>query len=95
MHLVVLAANLIAFAMLLMVQPRHQQEWLRRKLPAGTSRRLRCGGFAALVIAFLVACASWGWVDGVLCWFGWLTVAAIASIAANTNRERILRKVRR
>ena len=48
-HIVIAGLALAGFALLLLAMPRHQQDWLRRKLPARTSGRLRLGGFALLL----------------------------------------------
>jgi hypothetical protein len=91
MHIPALLLNLAGLALLLVAMSKHQHDWLRRKLPAAASRNLRAGGFMLLGLAFLVAVAGLGWLEGTLAWFGWLTVAGIATVAANTNRERIQR----
>ncbi|MFT3964631.1 MAG: DUF3325 family protein [Sphingobium sp.] len=93
-HAVIFLLSLAGFALLLLAMPRHQQDWLRRKLPTVLGRALRLSGFAALALAFAVAGAGLGWGYGAVAWFGWLTMAAALAVAANTNRERILRKVR-
>ena len=74
--------------------PRHQQDWLRRKLSPASGRALRLSGFAALALAFVVAGAGLGWGYGTVAWFGWLSGAAALTVIANTNRERLMRKVR-
>lgn len=93
-HVLTFTLGLAGFALLLLAMGRHQQDWLRRKLPAPTSRKLRGGGFALLAMAFVVCGSGLGWAYGTLAWCGWLTLASLALVTANTNRERILRKVR-
>lgn len=93
-HSITFLLLLGGFVLLLLAMPRHQQDWLRRKLPHASGRALRCCGFAALALAFLVAGVGLGWGYGAVAWFGWLTVAAALTVTANTNRERIMRKVR-
>lgn len=90
-HVLTLVPSLAGFVLLLMAMARHQQDWLRRKLPPTTSRKLRGGGFALLALAFAAAVGGFGWAYGTLAWCGWMTVTALATVAANTNRERILR----
>lgn len=79
------------FALLLAAMTRHQRDWLGRKLPDGTSRNLRLGGFALLALGFMIAGGMHGWAYGAVVWFGWLTVGAALAIAANINRERLQR----
>lgn len=86
--------SLAGFALLLLAMARHQQDWLRRKLPASQSRALRLSGFAALALAFAIAGAGLGWGYGTVAWFGWMTVAAGLIVAANLNRDRILHRLR-
>jgi len=86
--------SLAGFALLVLAMPRHQQDWLRRKLPPIMVSALRLFGFLLLALASAVAGAGLGWGYGAVAWFGWLTMAAALAVAANTNRERILRKVR-
>lgn len=90
-HLAILTPNLIGFALLLMAMMRHQQDWLRRKLPERTSMTLRRGGFAALALGFMVAGLGLGWAYGAVVWFGWLSASAVLTLTAHTNRDRILR----
>ncbi|HUD28894.1 MAG TPA: DUF3325 family protein [Novosphingobium sp.] len=90
-HVAIAAPALLGFALLLLAMARHQQDWLRRKLGQRTSRLLRRGGFAALALAFAVAGRGLGWAYGAVAWFGWLSAAAVLVLAAQTNRERILR----
>jgi len=85
--------SLTGFVALLLAMPRHQGDWLGRKLSATAGRALRLSGFAAL--AFAVAGIGFGWGVGAVAWFGWLTIAAALVVTAHTNRERIMRKVRR
>jgi len=94
-HLLTLILCLAGFVLLLLAMARHQQDWLRRKLPAAISRRLRGGGFLLLALAFIACGSGLGWAYGTVAWCGWMTVAAIAVVTANTNRERILRKAGR
>lgn len=90
-HVLTLALCVAGFGLLLMAMGRHQQDWLRRKLPAATTRKMRRGGFALLAMAFFACGSGFGWAYGTLAWCGWLTVSALAAVTANTNRERILR----
>ncbi|WP_066521859.1 DUF3325 domain-containing protein [Sphingobium cloacae] len=93
-HVAIFLLSLAGFALLLLAMTRHQQDWLRRKLPPARGRALRLSGFTALVLAFAVAGVGLGWGYGAVEWFGWLTVAAALVVTINTNRERIVRKVR-
>ncbi|AXB79070.1 DUF3325 domain-containing protein [Novosphingobium sp. P6W] len=92
-HLAIALPALLGFALLLMAMARHQQDWLRRKLAPRTSRLLRWSGFAALALAFLIAGLALGWAYGAVVWFGWLSVAAMLVLTAQTNRERILKRI--
>lgn len=94
-HLAILILLQIGFAMLLSAMARHQQEWLRRKLSPAQSRQLRAGGAALLTLAFIGAGLSFGWGYGTVLWCGWLSVAAMTTVALNTNREKILARIRR
>lgn len=87
--------SLTGFGFLLLATPRHQQDWLHRKLDQAISRALRLCGFVALALAFVAAGTGLGWAYGAVVWFGWLTMAAALVVTANTNREWIVGKVRR
>jgi len=87
--------SLAGFASLLLAMPRHQTDWVGRKLSVRFGYTLRLSGFAALVLAFAIACVGFGWAYGAVVWFGWLTVAAALIVTAHTNRERIMRRTRR
>ena len=93
-HIVIAGLALAGFALLLLAMPRHQQDWLRRKLPARTSGRLRLGGLALHAAAFLAAGTGLGWAYGTVAWFGWLSFGAAVTLAAQTNREAILARLR-
>ena len=93
-HAATFLLSLAGFALLLLAMARHQQDWLCRKLPASRSRGLRLSGFLMLALAFVIAGASFGWGYGAVVWFAWMTVAASLIVAANLNRDRILRWVR-
>ncbi len=93
-HIVTFLVALAGFVLLLLAMGRHQQDWLRRKLSQTQSRALRLTGFAALTLAFVIAGTGFGWGYGAVAWSGWLTMAAALTVAANTNRERIVRKMR-
>lgn len=93
-HLAILLPSLSGFILLLLAMARHQQEWLHRKLSPAWGCALRLSGLAALTFAFIVAGMGLGWACGVVTCFGWLTMAAALVVAANVNRDRILRAVR-
>jgi hypothetical protein len=92
-HAAIFLLSLAGFALLLLAVPRHQQDWLRRKLATMLGHALRLSGFATLALAFAAAGAGLGWGYGAVAWFGWLTVAAALVVTANTNRENIMRRV--
>lgn len=94
-HAATFILALAGFASLLLAMPRHQQDWLRRKLAPLVSQRLRLVGFALLALAFLAACLGFGWAYGAVLWFGWLTAAAALVVVVNLNRERIVAQMRR
>lgn len=94
-HLLTALLSLSGFALLLCAMARHQQDWLKRKLPARISRLLRTTGFILLTIAFAIAGLGMGWAYGAVAWFGWLSVGAAITLATQTNRERILALLRR
>lgn len=87
---VILLLSLLGFVLLFIAIPRHQQDWLRRKLTGPASALLRLAGFLSLAMAYLVSGKNFGWGYGLVLWLGWLTVAASVVVAAHTNRERIL-----
>ncbi len=93
-HAAIFLLALAGFALLLLAMGRHQQDWLRRKLSAGGSRALHLSGLLMLALAFVIAGAGLGWGYGAVAWFGWMTAAAALIVAANLNRDRILRRVR-
>ncbi|ATP19369.1 MULTISPECIES: DUF3325 domain-containing protein [Sphingobium] len=93
-HVATALLSLGGFALLFLAMARHQQDWLRRKLPDPQSRRLRRAGFALLSIAFLIAGLGLGWGYGSIAWFGWLSAGAVTIVTLNCNRERILARVR-
>jgi hypothetical protein len=90
-HVAIGVPALLGFALLLLAMARHQQDWLRRKLAPRTSRLLRQSGFGAFGLAFVAAGCGFGWAYGAVAWCGWLSTAAVVVLAAQTNRERILR----
>ncbi|AUW57580.1 DUF3325 domain-containing protein [Sphingobium sp. SCG-1] len=92
-HAATFFLSLGGFVGLLLAMRRHQQDWLSRKLPLALSRTLRLMGFLAMALAFALAGLGFGWGDGAVAWFGWLTIAAALVIVANTNRDRIMRKL--
>jgi hypothetical protein len=92
--LVTFALSLAGFALLLLAFPRHQQDWLRRKLPPRQSLVLRLAGSVLLAAAFVVSGSGSGWGYGAVLWFGWLTPAAAFVVSVHTNREAILARVR-
>ena len=94
-HAAIFVLSLAGFAVLLLAMARHQQDWLGRKLTAKPRRRLRAAGFALIALAFAASGAGFGWGYGTVLWCGWLTVAAVLVVAANTNRERIQRRFAR
>jgi hypothetical protein len=81
----------VGFALLLLSQRRHQHEWLPHLLSAYASVSLRFTGLLLLALAFALAGARLGWAYGAVCWFGWLTVAALAVVLVETNRRRLVR----
>lgn len=90
-HFAVAICALLGFMLLLIAMTRHQQDWLRRKLAPRLSALLRWSGFAMLALAFVAAGLGLGWAYGAVVWLGWLSAAAALVLAAQTNRERILR----
>jgi hypothetical protein len=91
----ILLLQLAGFCALLLASPRHQQDWLRRKRTTHTSSRLRACAFLLVVSAALPAGLGLGWRHGAVVWFGWLIIAAGLVVAINTNRDRILTRMRR
>lgn len=94
-HFAVLIPAQIGFVLLLSAMARHQQEWLSRKLSRSLSKGLRLCGAALLTLALVSAAAGFGWGSGTVLWCGWLSVAAMVTVALNTNREKILACIRR
>lgn len=92
--LIVLLLCLAGFGLLLIALPRHQQDWMRRKLTAAVSRHCRQAGFAFTGLALLLSVADEGWARGTVIWVGWLTAAAMIVVTVQMNRERILRVLR-
>lgn len=93
-HLAIAALAQAGFALLLLAMPRHQQDWLRRKLPPRLATTLRWAGFSALALSFAAAGTGLGWAYGTVAWCGWLSVAAALVLTVQTNRERIQRRQR-
>ncbi len=93
-HAATFLLALAGFALLLFAMPRHHRDWLGRKLAPARGRALRLCSIAALVAAFAVASAGFGWGYGAVLWLGWLTMAAAVVVTVNTDRERIVMKVR-
>lgn len=94
-HIAIFLILLAGFVLLLLAMARHQQDWIRRKLSLRQNHALRLSGFALLIFAFAVAVSGLSWGYGAVAWFGWLTIAAGLVVTANSNRERLMRKVRR
>jgi hypothetical protein len=93
-HAIVFTGALIGFVLLMVAMPRHQQDWLGRRLPPHLGRVLRVAGLVALTLAFLTAGLRLGWGYGAVSWFGWLTVAAAVIVTVDVQRARILRLMR-
>ncbi|WP_404478975.1 DUF3325 domain-containing protein [Novosphingobium sp. BL-52-GroH] len=94
-HILILMLALTGFIALLLGLQKHQQVWLRRKLPKTATRLLRACGFLSLALAYLSAGLAFSWGHGTVVWVGWLTIAAGLVLTVNVNRERIMPKVRR
>lgn len=90
-HITVALPAIAGFVLLLLAMARHQQDWLRRKLPHRTARLLRWSGLAALALAFVLSGLGLGWAYGTVAWVGWLSVSALLVLTGQVNRERILR----
>jgi len=93
--LAVFVIALTGFALLFLAKPRHQQDWLNARLSSAAGRGLRLAGAALIVASFVIDGLVLGWGYGSVCWFGWLTLAAILVVALNSNRARLLRWVGR
>ena len=52
-HVATALLSLGGFTLLFLAMARHQQDWLRRKLPDPESRRLRQAGFALLSLSLI------------------------------------------
>lgn len=94
-HLALFLTSLAGFALLFIAMARHQQDWLRRKLPERQSRCLRAGGFAVLATGFVIAGFGFGWAHGTVVSVGWLSVGAAMVLAINTNRDRMRARLRK
>lgn len=79
------------FSSLLMAMPRHQQDWLARKLLPAASLRFHCMGIAMLTLSLLLSISCLGPAYGIVTWTGWLTITALVVVLLHTNREPILR----
>lgn len=88
-HCAVFVLSLVGFVLLMLATARHQQDWLKRKLPAAVSKALRLGGFGLLAAGFVLAGFGLGWGYGTVCWCGWMTLAAGLVITANSNHARL------
>lgn len=93
-HIATALLSVGGFGLLFLAMARHQQDWLRRKLPDAQSRQMRQTGFALLGIAFLIAGLGLGWGYGAVAWFGWLSAGAVTVVTLNCNREHILARIR-
>lgn len=90
----VLLLVLAGFGFLLMAMPRHQQDWLKRKLSQAHAHSLRLSGLVMLAAAYGVSGRGLGWAYGTVAWFGWLTVAAAIVVTVNTNCGAIMENFR-
>ncbi len=93
-HLAIFVLTQAGFLLLMLAMTRHQQEWLRRKLPAARAVLLRRTGFILLALAFTLAGIGFGWGYGTVAWCGWLSAAAAIAVTLNVNRERILARLK-
>jgi len=94
-HMLLFLISLCGFTLLLFATARHQQEWLKRKLPVRTALQAKVGGLTLLVLALFVAARGVGWAQAPLFWCGWMSLCAGLVVAAQCNRERLLRLLER
>lgn len=87
--------SVVGFAALLLAQPRHQRDWLGRKLAPERCRLLRLSGFAMLALAFIVAADRFGGGYGAVVWSGWLTISAGLVVCAQAYRAHTVSQMRR
>ncbi|MFT4077390.1 MAG: DUF3325 domain-containing protein [Asticcacaulis sp.] len=94
-HGFVFLCCLTAFGLLLAAMGRHQADWFGAKLPHRLTLTLRGAGFTMLFVAWLIAGLVLGFGYGTIVWCGWMTIAALILIAANINRDILLKWVKR
>ncbi len=80
-HLLAILLALAGFALIAMSMGRHQADMAGRRLGPIASRRARAGGYALLVLVFLLDLAAFGPPYGAIAWFGHLSIGAWSIVA--------------
>jgi hypothetical protein len=91
MALLLLCGLYIAFWLLAQAMPRHSKQIWQRALPDRQARLCQRAGFLLLTVTLLVSCGWQGIANGILCWLGLSTVAALGIALLLSYRPQWLR----
>ena len=80
-HFLAILLALCAFALLAISMPRHQADMAGRKLALTATRRARAGGYALLLLIFVLDAFAFGAGYGAVAWFGHLSIGAWSVVA--------------
>lgn len=90
-HLAVFTLSLLGFAALALAMERHQDDLFGRALPRRTTLALRNAGWAALLLALVVAVRAQGWGLGLVTLSGHTSLGAAVVFVALVVRQRLAR----
>lgn len=90
-HLAVFTLSLLGFAALALAMERHQDDLFGRALPRRTTLALRNAGWAALLLALVVAVRTQGWSLGLVTLSGHTSLGAGLVFVALVVRQRLAR----
>jgi len=91
MALLLLCGLFLAFWLLAQAMPRHSKQIWQRALPDGKARHYQRAGFLLLTVTLPVSCIWQGIANGLLCWLGLSTVAALCIALLLSYRPQWLR----
>jgi hypothetical protein len=87
-HLFLIAASVLFFALLCAANPRHQADLLGSKLPPYKTPVLRAAACAVAAVAIFGAFWRLGWGYGLVELLGMASIGAVLSVAALTSRTQ-------
>lgn len=91
MALLLLCGLYLAFWLLAHAMPRHSKQIWQRALSESQARHYQRAGFLLLTITLPISCIWQGIANGILCWLGLSTVAALCIALLLSYRPQWLR----